>query len=104
MVDAAHHVDRAPPAAVQRLGPTSRRPVVAEGAPPGDPDQESNWLPAPNASAAQPAFRLTIRLYGLSAKAIQDLYAGTGWQLPTILPCGNDNKTSTGIDCAAQLG
>ncbi len=78
--------------------------IYVQSSPPGDPEQESNWLPAPNGSAAQPAFRLTMRLYGLSKKGIQNLYDGTGWQLPKILPCGNDNKTSTGIDCAALPG
>jgi hypothetical protein len=77
--------------------------IYVQSSPPADSDQVNNWLPSPNGTAAQPAFRLTMRLYGLSKQGIQDLYNGTGWQLPTILPCGNDNKTSTGITCAALL-
>jgi len=67
---------------------------------PADPDQVGNWLPSPAADAAQPAFRLTMRLYGLSRENVKGLLDGTGWQGPTILRCGNDNKTATGIPCA----
>lgn len=67
---------------------------------PADPPQVSNWLPSPAADATQRGFRLTMRLYGLSKSGISGLLDGTGWQGPTILSCGNDNKTSTGISCA----
>jgi len=68
---------------------------------PADPDQARNWLPSPAADAAQPGFRLTMRLYGLSQAGIKGLQDGTGWQGPTILPCGVGNETTTGIACAA---
>ncbi|HMY26505.1 MAG TPA: DUF1254 domain-containing protein [Solirubrobacterales bacterium] len=67
---------------------------------PADPGQMGNWLPSPAPDAAQPAFRLTVRLYGLSKQGIRNLYSGEGWQLPTILPCGVGNQTSTGVACA----
>ncbi len=41
-----------------------------------------------------------MRLYGLSRENVKGLLAGTGWQGPTILRCGNDNKAATGIPCA----
>ena len=69
---------------------------------PTDPDQVSNWLPSPAGDAAQPAFRLTMRLYGLSAAGIKGLIDGTGWQGPSILPCGPGNQTTSGIPCAAE--
>jgi hypothetical protein len=62
----------------------------------------SNWLPSPAGDAAQPAFRLTMRLYGLSAAGIKGLIDGTGWQGPSILPCGPGNQTTSGIPCAAE--
>jgi hypothetical protein len=84
------------------LNPDGSLDIYVQPNRPADPQQVSNWLPSPAADAAQPAFRLTMRLYGLSKKGIRDLYQGTGWQLPSILPCGNDNKTPSGIDCAAR--
>jgi hypothetical protein len=84
-----------------KYNPDGSLDIYVQPTQPADPNQVSNWLPSPTADAAQPAFRLTMRLYGLSKKGIQDLYNGTGWQLPTILPCGNDNKTTTGIACAS---
>ena len=71
---------------------------------PADPEQVSNWLPSPAADAAQPGFRLTMRLYGLSKAGVKGLLDGTGWRGPSIYPCGAGNQTSTGIACAAQLG
>jgi hypothetical protein len=69
---------------------------------PVDPQQARNWLPSPTPDAAQPAFRLTMRLYGLSRSGVKGLISGKGWQGPTILPCGEGNQTSTGIACAGQ--
>lgn len=71
---------------------------------PADPDQARNWLPSPSAGAAQPGFRLTIRLYGLSKSGIKGLISGKGWQGPTILPCGEGNQTSQGVACASPPG
>jgi hypothetical protein len=68
---------------------------------PTDPAQRRNWLPSPTADAAQPGFRLTVRLYGLSKSGINGLISGDGWQGPTILPCGEGNQTATGIACAS---
>ena len=58
----------------------------------------SNWLPAPAAAE----FQLILRLYGLEEAAIGPLIEGApgSFALPTILPCGAENKTSTGIECA----
>ena len=75
--------------------------IYVQAEAPANPDQLNNWLPSPAADAAQPAFRMTIRLYGLSKKGIRNLYDGEGWQLPSILPCGVGNMTSTGIACGA---
>ncbi len=63
--------------------------------------QKVNWLPSPQPTSATPGFRLITRLYGLSAKGIAGVMDGTGWQGPTILPCGDDGRTATGIACAS---
>ena len=86
-------------AGLKRASDGSLNIVMSREEPPSDP--ATNWLPSPAADAAQPAFRMTIRLYGLSKKGIRNLYDGEGWQLPSILPCGVGNMTSTGIACGA---
>jgi hypothetical protein len=63
--------------------------------------QARNWLPSPPASSPTRGFRLLIRLYGLSAKGIQGVVSGKGWQGPSILRCENDGTTSAGIPCAS---
>ncbi len=63
--------------------------------------QRANWLPIPQPGAAQPAFRLMVRLYGLSAAAIRGVVDGSGWQAPTVLPCLADNRTREGVACAS---
>ncbi len=67
---------------------------------PSSAAQRVNWLPSPKATAATPGFRLITRLYGLSPKGIQGVLSGRGWQAPSILPCGADGRTGTGIACA----
>ena len=62
--------------------------------------QRRNWLPSPRADAADPGFRLLLRLYGLPKRALAGIADGTGWQPPAILPCGEDGATATGIACA----
>jgi hypothetical protein len=84
-----------------RYNPDGSLDVYIQPDRPDNPAQARNWLPSPAADAAQPRFRLTMRLYGLSRKGIARVVDGTGWQGPSILPCGNDNRTSTGIACAS---
>ena len=67
---------------------------------PTDPAQRRNWLPSPRPTAATAAFRLIVRLYGLSPSGIRGATDGTGWQGATILPCSSGNKTSQGVACA----
>ena len=66
---------------------------------PTDPAKAKNWLPSPPDTATQRGFRLLMRLYGLSDKNIEGVTSGSGWQGPTILPCGAGDLTSTGIAC-----
>ncbi|MBN8871054.1 MAG: DUF1254 domain-containing protein [Solirubrobacterales bacterium] len=87
-----------------KYNPDGSLDIYVQPTRPADPSQVSNWLPSPAADAAQPALRLTMRLYGLSKAGIKGLQNGTGWNLPTILPCGPGNETSTGIVCATQPG
>jgi len=42
-----------------------------------------------------------MRLYGLSPRGIKKVVNGTGWQGPSILPCGEGNQSSTGVACAS---
>ena len=69
---------------------------------PTDAAQRRNWLPSPQPTAATTGFRLIVRLYGLSQSAIRGVAGGTGWQGPTILPCGAGDVTSQGTACAAS--
>lgn len=69
--------------------------VYVQSDPPATARQRRNWLPSPPG-----AFRMVMRLYGLSAKALSGITDGTGWSPPAILPCGADGRTSTGIACA----
>ena len=68
---------------------------------PANAVQRRNWLPSPQPTAATTGFRLIVRLYGLSQSAIKGVVAGSGWQGPTILPCGAGNVTAQGTACAA---
>ena len=55
---------------------------------PTDPQQLTNWLPAPAA-----AFRVIWRLYGTPAAKIDSVIDGTAWTPGTILPCTDDGMT-----------
>ena len=67
---------------------------------PASAQQKRNWLPSPQPDAADPGFRLIVRLYGLSDPVLKGIEDGSGWEPPTILPCGDDGKTSAGVACA----
>jgi hypothetical protein len=63
---------------------------------PTNPQQVSNWLPAPALG-----FRLIWRLYDLGA-ATPGVLNGTGWQPPAIQPCNPTTGVgSLGTACAA---
>lgn len=68
----------------------NREPTTAIG--------KQNWLPAPAG-----AFQLIQRLYGLFETATGPLLeaAPGAWTPPTILPCGEEGRTSAGWSCAA---
>ena len=68
---------------------------------PTNAKQERNWLPSAQPDAADPGFRLIVRLYGLSDPVLKGIEDGSGWEPPTILPCGDDNRTSAGVACAS---
>lgn len=63
--------------------------------------QQRNWLPSPQADAANPGFRLMMRLYGVPKAKLGGITDGTGWQSPSILPCGPDGTAAGGIPCAS---
>lgn len=67
---------------------------------PSSAAQRVNWLPSPKGTSATPGFRLITRLYGVSSKDAAGVLSGKGWQAPSILACGADGRTSTGIACA----
>ena len=83
-----------------KRNPDGSLDVYVQPQAPADPAQRANWLPAPPASADDPAFRLLIRLYGLSGRVLAGIADGTGWQPPTILPCDAGGTTSDGVACA----
>lgn len=64
---------------------------------PASARQRRNWLPSP----ATGPFRMVVRLYGLSDTVLAGIEDGSGWQPPTVLPCGDDNRTSAGVACAS---
>ena len=68
---------------------------------PANPAQARNWLPSPPEGSATRGFRVLMRLYGLSPRGIKKVVNGTGWQGPSILPCGEGNQSSTGVACAS---
>ena len=71
---------------------------------PSDSEQLKNWLPAPPAGdAANPgqAFRLIMRLYGITPSAFGGVQSGAGWRAPTVLPCDASGHTATGWACAS---
>lgn len=84
-----------------KYNPDGSLDVFIQSDPPSSAAQRGNWLPAPKPTAATKAFRLIIRLYGLSQSGIRGAVDGTGWHGPTVLPCGPDNRTSQGVACAS---
>lgn len=75
--------------------PNGSLDVYVQQDPPASARQRRNWLPSPPG-----AFRLVMRLYGLSATALAGIADGTGWRPPSILPCDAGGSTSAGIACA----
>lgn len=85
------------------LNPDGSLDLYLQTEEPGDPEQARNWLPAP--AAGDPAnpgrsFRVILRLYGITPSKFDGVMSGSGWQGPTILPCGADGRTATGWACA----
>jgi hypothetical protein len=64
---------------------------------PTNPDQVSNWLPAPGPGQG---FRLIWRLYGLG-DALTGVLNGTGWEPPFIQPCDSAGQGNQGTVCAS---
>ncbi len=83
-----------------RYNPDGSLDLYIQPTEPSDPVKARNWLPSPPADAETRGFRILMRLYGLSSKAVKGVLSGKGWQGPTILPCDEENQTSTGISCA----
>ena len=83
-----------------KYNPDGSLDIYIQPTEPNDPAKVRNWLPSPPEGSATRGFRILMRLYGLSPKASRGVISGNGWQGPTILPCGEDNRTSTGIACA----
>lgn len=61
---------------------------------PASAAQQRNWLPTPPG-----AFRLNLRLYGLSETSIAGLAAGEGWRPPSVLPCLANGRTEENAAC-----
>lgn len=72
--------------------------LYVQAAEPTEEAQLANWLPSP----AGEGFQLILRLYGLQEAAITPLLEGApgAWTPPTILPCDEAGRTSTGLQCA----
>ena len=64
---------------------------------PSNPNQVSNWLPAPGPGSS---FRLIWRLYDLD-NAVSGVLDGSGWQPPPVQPCDDTGHASDGTACAS---